>query len=165
MTVRYKLPCGRVTLVDDEDARFLLVATWHARRADQKRGDRYYVQGLRRGKTIYLHRLIMGDPAGVTIDHRDGDGLDNRRKNLRPATRGQNNANRAAYNVTGYRGVTKVGERFLASISFGRVPGRGKSRHLGRFDTAEEAALAYDAAALERFGEFARLNLPQRVAA
>jgi hypothetical protein len=102
----------------------------------------------------YMHRFILSDVA-TQIDHRDGDGLNNRRANLRPCTAAQNawnwNANRRR-RQSRFRGVHFDG-RWVASIW---VDGRNKS--LGRFDSEELAAIAYNRAASELRGEFARLN-------
>lgn len=102
---------------------------------------------------IQMHLLILGT---VTFgDHRDGNKLNNRRSNLRPATRSQNNANRRGWALAGFKGVRRQGRGFVA-----RIQVNGVAIYLGTFDTAESAALAHDRAALEHFGEFSRLNFP-----
>ena len=110
-----------------------------------------------------VHRVVMGNPKGMDIDHIDGDGLDNRKENLRICTRSQNCANKKVRrdSRSGYKGVSvrKRGKRFKAYISDPETK-FPKKRHiaLGTYDTAEEAALAYNKAALEMYGEFAFLN-------
>jgi len=106
--------------------------------------------------TAYLHRLLF--PGVAEIDHRNGDPLDNRRSNLRPASRAQNNANTRKYKngmTSRFKGVCfdKFQANFRATIQVNR-----RQLCLGRFDSEEEAARAYNRAALEHFGEFARLN-------
>ncbi len=111
---------------------------------------------VRRGfhTTEKMHKFLTGWPM---TDHRNGDGLDNRRANLRPATRSQNNANaqKRSNNKSGFKGVHWDGRKWQAGI---RLDGR--QRYLGRFDLVEDAARAYDTAACALFGEFARLNFP-----
>lgn len=120
------------------------------------------VNGKRR--RIFMHRVILERklghpiPEGLCADHINRDGLDNRRDNLRPATNSQNVAN-SEYGgrkvASPYRGVspTRNGRRWRA-----RIQAEGKQFRLGTFDTPEEAALAYNAAAIQHYGEFARLN-------
>ncbi len=110
------------------------------------------------GRQVMLHRFIMGDPAGVDIDHVDGNGLNNRRGNLRVASHIQNMANRGAArnNTSGYRGVSPVeGGRFRA-----RIMVNGHRVSLGVFDSPEEAARIVDAHLSKEAGVFARLNFP-----
>jgi hypothetical protein len=106
----------------------------------------------------WLHRRLM--PGRDFVDHINGDGLDNRRANLRPATHTQNVRNLPALNprnTTGYRGVSRGNGQWRSCI---RVDGR--TINLGTFDTPEEAARVYDAAAIEHFGEFhGYLNFPE----
>jgi len=118
----------------------------------------YVCSSSKKGTTVYLHRHIMDAPDDMQVDHIDGDGLNNRRSNLRLATSAQNNANalRAA-NATGYIGVSfREGGRYQAR---GRKDGIRYS--IGMYDTAEEAARAYDEWTLKAYGPFAVLNFPQ----
>lgn len=119
-------------------------------------------------KKVFLHRLIMGKVTDRTlekweeVDHKNRNKQDNRRENLRIAgkTNNMRNIGPQKNNKSGYKGVCykKDGsrrKRWVAQINIG-----GKVNHLGFFLTPEEAAHAYDKAALERFGEFAYLNFP-----
>jgi hypothetical protein len=108
-------------------------------------------------KGIKLHRLLMNPDDNKDIDHRNGDPLDNRRCNLRVCNRSQNLQNRRKFknNTSNYKGVTNCSGRFRARITIDR-----QQMHLGYYDNAYEAGLAYDAAARLHFGEFARLNHP-----
>lgn len=104
---------------------------------------------------IRMHRVIIGAAHGLAVDHIDGNGLNNRRSNLRLATRAQNQHNRGvrADSASGLKGVLRhaLTGRWRAYI---RVD--GKKIHLGYFDTAEAAHAAYSAAAHRLHGEFAR---------
>lgn len=104
-----------------------------------------------------MHNVI-GKRMGLCseiVDHEDLDKLNNRRENLRAATKGQNNSNRDAQsnNVLGLKGVSYKASRgkYYANIKIGT-----KTKYLGSFNTAEEAAAAYAKAAKEEFGEYAR---------
>ena len=103
-----------------------------------------------------MHREILGlKPEDPDVDHWDGDGLNNRRGNLRPCTKAQNCCNRGVSknNLSGYKGVRRSGTKWTARIRFKR-----KLKYLGIFPTAHDAASAYDDAAIELFGEFAWTN-------
>lgn len=121
-----------------------------------KRG-KWYAETKISGRTVGLHRLVMGvDDPTVVVDHIDRDGLNCRRRNLRVATRSQNAANVAKRKgcSSRFKGVDRQGNRWRA-----RVMLQGLHLHLGLFDREREAALAYDYAVLERFGEFAVTNM------
>lgn len=112
-------------------------------------------------KVIFLHREILQKKLGRQLsldeftDHKNGNKLDNRRSNLRPATRSQNQANSKRINKSGFRGVKKNdrGTKWRAVIEQ-----NGKKIFVGNFQTASDAAHAYNLKATELFGEFATLN-------
>jgi len=114
--------------------------------------------------TLKEHRAIWilhngPIPDGMQLDHRDGNSKNNRIENLRLCTVTQNNQNKALYSngKSGFKGVHAYSqsgqERFFAQIQ-----AYGERKYLGSFDTAKEAAIAYDTAARMLFGEFARTN-------
>lgn len=111
---------------------------------------------------IYMHRLVLGAVAGQEVDHINRDRLDNRRSNLRLASRWQQSGNTGirSNNTSGFKGVSlQRSGRWGAWI---RIDGR--STALGTFGSPESAACAYDAAARAHFGEFANLNFPEMAA-
>jgi hypothetical protein len=108
---------------------------------------------------IQMHRLILNAPKGADVDHINGNGLDNRRENLRICSRAENLRNRGIQrnNQTGYKGVcwNKSKNTYTAQIQYEKTTYR-----LGTYPSAKEAALAYDKAARRYFGKFAKLNFP-----
>jgi hypothetical protein len=148
---------GENVLVDPEDERHVVGARiW---RRTTHGGGRTGPDYVNHRSGTRLHRIIMDCPANMTVDHINGNTMDNRRSNLRLATQSQNQMNRGSCRGSSsrYKGVShhKLTDKFTAQI---RVD--GKKRHLGLFVSEEEAARAYDVAAIEAFGEFARPNLP-----
>lgn len=159
---------GKVTRVDDEDYERVSAMKWcaHVRQRD---GRVYAVRTQRmrlpNGKwkqfTMLMHRFIMNAADHEQVDHEDGDGLNNQRcSNLRIATHTENGRNQklSKANTTGYKGVQREkrpGRKpFKASIKVDQQP-----VHLGCYDTAVEAAIAYNAGAVKYHGEFANLNI------
>ena len=144
---------GKVALVDLEDYESLSTIDWCAAKARKT----FYAVGRIEGRQIAMHRFILGSPIDLFVDHRSGDGLDNRRQNLRACTIQQNllNAGPAFDNKLGFKGVASHKGKFQATIGF-----KGKQIYLGRTDTPEGAARLYDAAAARLFGQFAFLNFP-----
>jgi HNH endonuclease len=150
---------GKVALVDDADYEVVSKFKWYALKS---RHTFYAVRNFPKGNgkqgLIRLHRFLL--PGHPEIDHRDGDGLNNQRENLRPATRSQNewgacHKRRGVSSV--YRGVSWY-SRDKKWLSYIHVSGKGK--HLGYFLSEEDAARAYDTAARKYFGEFASPNFP-----
>jgi hypothetical protein len=116
------------------------------------------------GLCVYMHRLVALTPDGYETDHINGNGLDNRRVNLRSATPSQNSANMwkprrpdLSQHSSRYKGVSwdKSRRKWQAKITVAQ-----RCRSLGRYDRDDDAARAYDAAALAAWGEFAWLNFP-----
>jgi hypothetical protein len=111
-------------------------------------------------RTIYMHAVVNKTPRGMQTDHINHDTLDNCCLNLRTATRAQNNSNRRrpSNNTSGFKGVSfnQRRRKWEAQISID-----DKHKFLGYFETAKTAAEAYDSAAKELHGEFARLNLTE----
>jgi hypothetical protein len=144
---------GHVLLIDAEDWTQFCKYTWQALQAPN--GNTFYARGKVAGKPEYLHRLLMDAPADKDVDHRNGEGLDNRRGNLRLCTESQNlgNSRIRVDNTSGYKGVHRFCGRWRARIAL-----NGKRRSLGMFADPWEAAQAYNRAALEQWGEFALLN-------
>lgn len=154
---------GLTALVDDADFERAAAFSWNARpslsRGGQHRG--WYAARSQsrdnRNTTIYLHRFLMDAPAGLTVDHIDGDGLNNLRENLRLCTLAQNNVNRPTTAGSGYRGVQQRGSKWRVMLEK-----NGRLYRFSGFLTAEAAARAYDAKAAELFGDFAVLNFPRQ---
>lgn len=154
-TVEIDLTKGMVALIDADDMAAVHAAgAWYANWT----GNRWYAAKYKPGGgVVRLHTFLTDWPF---VDHINGNGLDNRRTNLRPATRAQNSANAhmGRNNTSGYKGVSlhKASGLWRAYIG-----GGGRTRvELGLFTTPEEAALAYDEAAVARWGEYARPNFP-----
>lgn len=147
---RIELTQNRVALVDDQDYAVLSQARWYAQKVAGS--DLYYAKRKVGGRIVAMHTFLLGATSGH-IDHIDGNGLNNQRNNLRMATPSQNGGNRKvnANNTTGFKGVCYLSKRnrYAAQIA-------GKT--LGYFRTAKEAAQAYNAAAVSRYGDFAKLN-------
>ena len=157
--VAIPLTRGLRALVDEADAPLVVGRPWHAQDGRQSRENWYAAQwdaGRAPRSLIMMHRRILSVHASLEVDHANGIGLDNRRENLRPCTRSLNTANNAVRLAdSGFHGVWRHGRWFRA-----RIKVDGRTQHLGYFDEAQVAARAYDAAAIDAFGEFARLNFP-----
>ena len=154
-----KLTQGQVALVDDQDFEFLNQWKWHLKKDGERK---YAVRNLPllngKQKRLSMHRLIMCMPDdGVLIDHKNRNGLDNRKCNLRICSLNDNLKNKKIYsnNTSGYKGVGwhKRDKTWLARIKVNK-----KYIHLGCFKDPKDAAVAYNNAASKYFGEFALLN-------
>jgi len=141
--------------VDTEDLGLLDEYRWRLAKRLQLRYARRDVGG----KTVYMHRVIMNAPAGMQIDHINGNGLDNRKANLRLCnhTQNQRNARKRKRASSRFKGVNWHCNGWVARICVNR-----KRINLGRYKVESEAAQAYDAKAVELFGEFANLNFPSQ---
>jgi hypothetical protein len=156
-----KLTRGQYARIDKDDIEKVSGHAWHAKWNQHTRS--FYAAAWGRGEngmrrtTIWMHRLFLNAPNGIEVDHYSHDTLDNRRSNLRlaPDHHNSRNKNLQMNNTSGFKGVylDKEAGKWRVAINVG-----GKHMNLGRFLTAEEAGTAYDKAALELYGEFARTN-------
>jgi len=155
---RIILTKNQIALVDDEDYELVSQYKWHT---SSKKGHTFYAVAYAGGgrnnhKQISMHRLIMGASFGEEVDHINGNGLDNRKENLRLASRAENVRNKhISSGTSSYKGVSlyrRTG-RWRAQIEMAE-----KNIHLGYFKTEKEAARAYNYKALELFGDFACIN-------
>lgn len=149
---------GFEAVIDVDDVPLVSMFNWHAR---VKPGASSYAafrivrpDGVR--ADILMHRLIAQTPDHLDTDHRDGNGLNNRRSNLRNATKSQNmhNARQRVDNSSGYKGVCwhKKKSKWVARIRL-----NGRQHHLGYFSTPQDAHEAYRQASDRMHGEFSRL--------
>ena len=157
---------GLYALIDEADYGWLMKWQWHARNGDSKsfyatraeygRGE----DGSRKRSSIQMHNAIMNPPEGMEVDHINHNPLDNRRINLRVCIHAHNMRNlpkpRNGRTSSPYKGVSwhKNHECWQAMIKLNY-----KQKWLGNFTDPKEAALAYNRAAVECFGEFAKLNI------
>jgi hypothetical protein len=158
--VEIPLTRGLKALVDDVDGR-LAGFWWYANpRSDglfYARRDEHH--GPKK-KAIYLHREVLGVGVGLEVDHKNGDTLDCRRENLRPATHQQNSRNVGT--KRSFKGVDfKQNDRRKNKPWQARIKIDGRTKFLGYYETPEDAARAYDEAAVVAFGDFAKLNFPR----
>lgn len=157
-TVEVQLSRGLVALIDQADLPLVACRRWRALQG--MKGPVYAASGHSNSvqPLVLMHRLIARTPDGMVTDHINGDSLDNRRANLRIATSSQNRANSAG----NHRGAGKT-SRFKGvawDAASGRWHAKIHGRSLGRYVLEEDAASAYDVAALAAWGEFAYLNFP-----
>jgi len=147
-----ELTQDKFAIINDEDYELISQYKWCARKNRNHWYAQTHIYRLGKRTTISMHTLLVEKKSGYMIDHINRNGLDNRRENLRLATNRQNQGNREKLRGTSqYKGVRRCTDcnRWRASI---------KSIHLGLFSSEEEAAKAYDKAAKEYYGEFAKLN-------
>lgn len=145
---------GMQSVIDAQDIQVIVGRRWYA---ELKGSGLVYARSAQwvagSAKMVGLHNLLIG--GSHCVDHKNGDGLDNRRANLRSATFSENarNARLRKDNTTGFKGVKRVNQRWYAQIRLG-----AKRIHLGSFATPEEAHAAYAKAAARHFGDFANFG-------
>lgn len=141
-----KLTKGQVSIIDDKDYSEISKSKWTASWS----GSMWYAKNNKG----YLHRLIAKAPPGMSVDHINGNTLDNRHENLRICTQQMNTFNRRGANArSGFKGVSKYKNKWWARLMI-----NGKYINKGSFDSARDAAFAYDALARQYHGDFARTN-------
>lgn len=146
----------KIILVDHEDLEIVGQHKWYFH-------NHGYATTFVNSRNVLIHRLLFGLKAGDKrkVDHINGDPLDNRRENLRVCTQAENTRNRKRHHnsKTGFKGVYISGSRFYYLITHNK-----KQTWKFGFSDAASAARAYDKAARELHGEFARLNFPDEAA-
>jgi len=154
------LHTGEYTLVDDKDFGWLNQWKWYKSTNGYALRNIHKKIGFKQYKNIHIrmHRLIIDAPKNKFTDHINHNKLDNRRSNLRTVNKSQNehNTDKRRNNTTGYLGVFKGRNKYMARITI-----NGKHIYGGFFKDVKEAALARDKIALKYHGEFARLNFPK----
>lgn len=150
-----KTTCGTTFLVDDEEADEISKFAWKLDR------DGYVIRKTtisgKKGRTVRLHRVIAKAISGQAVDHADHNKLNNTKCNLRIATKSENACNQTKHGgSSSFKGVTwnKNSGKWQAQIAWGS----GKRRYLGLFSDEHSAAHAYNKAAIQLHGEYARLN-------
>jgi hypothetical protein len=149
-----KISRGKIAIIDDDDYERINKHRWCYWASGGYAGRK--VTNNKVGSIALMHREIMNAQKGQEIDHINGNGLDNRKSNLRFVTRQQNMWNRKALNKTSsYKGVSfdVSSGKWLSQINI-----QGQKICLGRYIVQEDAAKAYDITAKQAFGEYARLN-------
>lgn len=151
---KIKLAKNKYALVDDTDYGFLSQWKWSLSDSGYAWRKAYFGG---RAHAVYMHKVLLGYFGRHGGDHQNRNKLDNRKANLRIATRTQNARNKSVYasNLTGFRGVRSAGKKFYARIKVGK-----KTICFPVRLTKEEAARDYDAAAKKHFGEWACPNFP-----
>jgi hypothetical protein len=153
-----KLTKGFVAMIDDDDYDLLNTHHWYTSISKTHHKTNYYACCMHEYKYMSMHQFIIGKaPKGYIVDHKDGNGLNNRRDNLRYVTKSQNAQNMTTKKTgsSKYKGVaySKFAKKFQAHYMKDY-----KHYHLGYFNNEIDAAIAYDSAVRIAFGEFARTN-------
>jgi len=154
MTKEIQLTKGYVAIVDDDDFEHLSGYRWYQH--SHGYAVHTYTENGKRVQ-LYMHRVIMKPKSGV-VDHRNRNPLDNRKKNLRCCTQRENAMNRVGKTGVKYKGVSRYSKRYPNRWRANIVV-HYKQKWLGSFSSQEEAAEAYNKAAIIYFGEYAKLNV------
>jgi hypothetical protein len=150
-----KLHNGIVLECDPEDIQKICDYNWHFNRGVSR-------QVLQNSKGVSIGRFLLDYNGPLEVDHKDRNPLNNKKDNLRIATRSQQMANSNPQGLRDFKGVHKIKDGRSLKNKFRAITKKnGKTIHIGYFNSAEEAAQAYDRKAKELFGEFAYLNFPE----
>lgn len=153
---KIKLSQNKEALIDVEDYHRLKKYKWYVSRSPWGYCARANIKENGKRKTLYMHRHVMNAPENKEIDHINHNGLDNRKTNLRVCSHAENMRNRKKNrnSISKFKGVKPAGKKDWQAI----ITINDKEKYLGCFTSEIEAAIAYNQAAIEYFGEFAFLN-------
>ena len=153
---------GQFAIVDDDDYDYLMQWKWQAQKGRHTwyavRGNSFGTKGKRQQSTVYMHRVILHCPKTYQVDHINHNGLDNRKRNIRICSSGDNNRNRIPQTncTSAYKGVSWAGKKWRCMLWH-----KKKHLHVGYYASEVEAAKAYDKNARELFGEFVYCNFKE----
>jgi hypothetical protein len=157
-----KLSQGKIAVVDDED--FDLISSYKFKLRESKSSgfyvDCYFRDSNNKRKYVPMHRIIMEAEKEQNVDHKNGNGLDNRRENLRFCTDSQNAMNRTR--IVGKSSYKGIYWNTASKGWYSRIYVNKKRINLGTYKDEVEAAKAYDKAAIKHFGEFAKTNFKDK---
>lgn len=141
------LPSGHIFNIDEFNAELLLIAKWYYHHG--------YVRGKVDGKYVYLHRFIMNASNKIKIDHKDGNGLNNKIENLRLCSQSENCCNKSKMVHKNFKGVYFDKRR---GFFYSQIYKNRKSYFGGNYKNIIDAAISYNNLALKHHGQFAKLN-------
>lgn len=150
---------GRYALIDINDVDLVSEYKWNSFQTGKKSKSWRVCTTVRKNgtrKCLYMSRLIMGNPKGMMVDHINGDGLDNRKSNLRICTHAENNRNRKPDFGRKYKGVSK--DSHSPKLWRAQISINNRRTFIGLFKTEVEAAIAYNTEAKKHHGKYARIN-------
>lgn len=150
---------NKFALVDNEDYEYINQWKWYHNGRYAARGKYYKkICGKPTSRIIFMHRIINKTPDDMRTDHINGEKLDNRKSNLRPCSNSENSMNKISQKNSSskFKGVSRhrINKKWQTHIKI-----NGKGKYLGCFTSEKQAAQAYNVAAKELFGEFAKLNI------
>jgi hypothetical protein len=151
--LKIELTKGHHAIIDKEDFDLIVGYSWH-----YSQGYAYAIDKTTKER-VAMHRLIGGlSNTNYVVDHINGNGLDNRKANIRICTVAQNSKNKASHadSIVKYKGVSIYRGKYVSTIMADY-----KRYHIGVFNTDFEAAKAHDFEAVKRHGDYARLNFPE----
>lgn len=162
--IEFPLSQGKFAIIDDDDYYRVNAMAWHAYRSSHAKLDLWYAKHtIAHGDGTYscmsMHRFIMNSPSPlVQVDHKNNNGLDNRKENLRVCsiTQNQGNSRKRKNTTSKYKGASWCERlsKWQAAIQHNR-----NRQYIGIYESEEDAAMAYDLKAISLFGEFAKTNL------
>lgn len=148
---------GKIAVVDDDDFEYLRKHKWHYARRYTSEYAGTFLWTDKKNVLILMHRMVIGARKGEEVDHKDCNGLNNQKDNLRLVTHSQNMQNLKPRDGK-YKGTSYRKDRGLFEAYIGTPPNK---QRLGHYCSEIAAACAYDYAAIELFGEFAKMNFPE----